>query len=87
MLCGHRGRETDQNRVAAGVHTATEHLWQQDGVAAEKMRKRVRGGKLGEAEVVFFYIDAACTVQIGSVHVPFFCSCLFCTNSKLGLLN
>jgi hypothetical protein len=40
MLCGHRGRETDQNRVAAG-YTATEHIRQQNGVeTVSRQRER-----------------------------------------------
>jgi hypothetical protein len=56
-VCGHHGRETDQNRVAAEVYGAgnnTRHEDRKHAVTAKKSQKRVSWQKkLGETEVLF----------------------------------
>jgi hypothetical protein len=78
MVCGHRGRETNQNCVAAEVYGAennTRHEDRKHAVTAEKSQKtRVTAEKLGEAKIlfVFFFFVRRILRKRDATYVPFF---------------
>jgi hypothetical protein len=90
-LCGHRGRETDRNRVAAEVYGAGNNARQQRPgtrcYGRKKSETRVAAEKLGEAEglfVLFLLILVRRVLRkIVAVYVPLFLP--FFNEQKLGL--
>jgi hypothetical protein len=90
-----RGREIGEKHVVTEIYDAEDARQRDDDAermaarrcrGKENVHKRAAAKKLGVAEGLLssFYIGAACTAQIGAVHIPFF-SFSLCFNNEICL--